>query len=61
METLILTEQKADQLALDWIKAWNRHDMVAILSHCADDVEFTPPFVVKLPGNSSGTIKGKKV
>jgi hypothetical protein len=57
----LITEQKANQLAHDWIEAWNRHDLDAILSHYADDVEFTSPFVVKLLGNPSGTIKGKKV
>jgi ketosteroid isomerase-like protein len=44
----MVNTQKAYQLALDWIEGWNRHDLDAILSHYADDVEFTSPFVVKL-------------
>ncbi len=43
----------------DWIDAWNRHDLDSILSHYAEDVEFTSPFVEKLMGEASGTIKGK--
>ncbi len=53
----MITEQKAEQIAREWIEAWNRHDLDAIISHYADDVEFTSPFVVKLLDNSSGTIK----
>jgi hypothetical protein len=56
----MITEQKAEQIAREWIEAWNRHDLDAIISHYADDVEFTSPFVVKLLDNSSGTIKRKE-
>ncbi len=56
----MITEQKANQIAREWIEAWNRHDLDAIISHYADDVEFTSPFVVKLLNNPSGTIKGKE-
>jgi hypothetical protein len=57
----LITKQKPYQMALDWIEVWNRHDLDAILSHHADDVEFTSPFVVKLLVNPSGTIKSKEV
>ncbi len=56
----MLTNQKANQIAREWIEAWNRHDLDAIISHYADDVEFTSPFVVKLLNNPSGTIRGKE-
>jgi len=56
----MITEQKAEQMAREWIEAWNLHDLDAIISHYADNVEFTSPFVMKLLGNPSGTIKGKK-
>ncbi len=56
----MITEQKAEQIAREWIEAWNRHDLDAIISHYADDVEFTSPFFVKLLDNSSGTIKRKE-
>jgi mannose-6-phosphate isomerase-like protein (cupin superfamily) len=45
--------------ALTWIEAWNAHDLEAILSHYADDVELTSQFVAALTGRSDGTIRGK--
>src|SRR5437660_91789 len=46
-----------DTFAADWVAAWNRHDLDAILSHYADDVVFTSPFAVRLTGD--GTVRGK--
>lgn len=48
----------ADEFAKDWIRAWNSHQIDAILSHYAENVEFTSPFVVRLLNNASGTIQG---
>jgi ketosteroid isomerase-like protein len=56
----MITQQKAQQIAREWIEAWNRHDLDAIISHYTDDIEFTSPFVLKLLDNLSGTIKGKE-
>lgn len=49
----------AQHLASQWVEAWNAHDLDAILSHYAENIEFTSPFVVKLTGDSSGTLHGK--
>lgn len=46
-----------DAFAADWIAAWNRRDLDAILSHYADGVVFTSPFAVRLTG--SGTVRGR--
>jgi steroid delta-isomerase-like uncharacterized protein len=46
-----------DAFAADWIDAWNRHDLDAILSHYADAVVFTSPFAMRLTG--SETVRGK--
>ncbi|MBS0170876.1 MAG: nuclear transport factor 2 family protein [Nitrospira sp.] len=51
-------EHFAQRLADDWIAAWNRHDLQAILSHYAPDIEFTSPFVSALSADASGTIRG---
>jgi|ERR1700722_9138965 hypothetical protein len=48
----------ADEFAKDWIKAWNDHQIEAILSHYAEDVEFTSPFIVRLLNQPNGTISG---
>jgi uncharacterized cupin superfamily protein len=49
----------ARRFAKDWIDAWNRHDLDAVLSHYADDFEFSSPLIVEIAGERSGTLKGK--
>lgn len=46
-----------DAFAADWIAAWNRHDLDAILAHYAADVVFTSPFAARLTGD--GTVRGR--
>lgn len=55
----MLTQEQADRLAADWVDAFNRHDLEAILGHYAEDVELTSPFVVQLLNDPYGTIRGK--
>jgi hypothetical protein len=55
----MLTGDAALVLADAWSRAWNTHDLEAILSHYADDVEFVSPFIVKLLDDPSGTVRGK--
>lgn len=50
----------ADRFAADWMDSWNKHDLVRILSHYTDDFEMTSPLIVKVAGEPSGTLKGKK-
>lgn len=54
-----MSKEHDARFAEDWINAWNAHDLNRILSHYADDIAFTSPFVVKLLGISSGSITGK--
>ena len=54
-----MNNSKAQQFAEDWVAAWNRHDLEAVLDHYADDIEFNSPFVARLDGESSGTLRGK--
>lgn len=55
----MISKERAQELAQDWIDAWNSHDINRILSHYSDEVVFTSPFIIKLLGDSSGTIQGK--
>ena len=55
----MLTRDAALALVDAWDSAWNAHDLETILSHYADDVEFVSPFIVKLLGEPSGTLRGK--
>lgn len=49
----------ANRFAVEWIAAWNARDLTRIMSHYADDFEMSSPVIVKLTGESSGTLKGK--
>jgi hypothetical protein len=48
----------ARRVAEEWLDAWNRHDLDAVLAHYADGIEFTSPFVVELTGRADGTLRG---
>ena len=50
----------ADRFAADWIDSWNKHDLARILSHYTDDFEMSSPIIIKIAGEPSGTLKGKK-
>jgi hypothetical protein len=54
-----MTEEEARQFAHLWIRAWNAHDLDAILAHYADDIVFVSPFIVTLRGEPTGTLHGK--
>jgi hypothetical protein len=51
-------QELAERVAREWLDAWNAHDLEAVLSHYADDVEFTSPFAVELTGRADGTLRG---
>lgn len=46
----MITAGFAQHFAAAWIGAWNRHDLDAVLAHCADDIELAAP---RLPGPGS--------
>lgn len=56
----MLDKAFADHFAADWIASWNSHDLDRILSHYTDDFEMTSPVIIKVVGEPSGTLKGKK-
>jgi hypothetical protein len=55
-----VSQAQADALAQEWIEAWNKHDLDAILAHYSEDVIFTSPFAIALTGKEDGTLHGKK-
>jgi hypothetical protein len=46
--------------AQSWIAAWNAHDIDAILSHYADDIEFQADTVVSRWQRADGVLRGKR-
>lgn len=45
--------------AVEWIDAWNSHDLDRILSHYSDDVEVTTPMIKVAMRINDGTVRGK--
>ncbi len=51
-----LTEQAAQSFATQWIDAWNRHDLTAIMELYSNDIRFYSPYIIKLGMNEQGVI-----
>ena len=49
----------ARETARHWCDAWNRRDLDGIMTHYAEDVEFSSPTVVKRWGIADGWLRGK--
>jgi ketosteroid isomerase-like protein len=43
----------------EWVRAWNAHDVEAVLAHFHDDVEFTSPVAARVLPESNGVVRGK--
>ena len=52
LEIMKITEQFARRFADEWVTDWNNKDLEAIVSHHADDVVFSSPFIIKNQVNS---------
>jgi hypothetical protein len=49
----------AAKFAKSWVRAWNSHDLDAVLAHFADDVVFSSPVAAKVVPESHGVLHGK--
>jgi SnoaL-like domain len=58
-EVEVISLEQARDIAERWVRDWNSHDLDAILSHYADELEFTSPLVVERLGRADGTIRSK--
>src|SRR6476660_1145573 len=47
------------EFAEEWVRAWNAHDVEAVLAHFHDDVEFTSPVAARVLPDSDGVVRGK--
>ncbi len=50
---------KAQQFAREWVKAWNDHDLAAILGHYAESVVFHSPRIRMVTGRDADFVSGK--
>jgi hypothetical protein len=48
-----------DSYADRWVRAWNAHDIDAVLDHFHDDVVFTSPVAARVVPESGGVVRGK--
>jgi len=58
-EGQVVSTPEPDTFADDWLTAWNRHDVDAVLAHFHDDVIFTSPVAARVIPNSNGVVRGK--
>ena len=49
----------AQAFAVEWVEAWNSHDLELILSHFSEVVTFSSPVVTRIVPDSEGVIQGK--
>jgi ketosteroid isomerase-like protein len=50
----------ANKFAADWISAWNKADLSAVLAHYTDDFEMSSPNIRTVFGEPSGRLVGKE-
>lgn len=55
----MIDAEKAQAFAREWVKAWNDHDLEAILSHYAEDVVFHSPRIRVVTGKDVDSVSGK--
>ena len=55
----MLPNDFAKQFASEWIRAWNAHDLDAVLSHYADDFEMVSPIMKQMGISPSGRLHGQ--
>jgi ketosteroid isomerase-like protein len=55
----MMTADFAQTFAREWVKAWNDHDLAAILSHYAEDIVFHSPRIRMVTGKDVDSVFGK--
>src|SRR5882724_6699183 len=55
----MLTEAQGRQFAADWLRAWNSHDLDAVMSHYAPEIVLTPTVAARLLNEPSGVVAGE--
>jgi len=55
----MISRTQAEEFAVEWIDAWNAHDLERVLSHYTDEFELSSPFIISQEHEPSGVLKGK--
>ena len=56
---MLASDFDAARFAADWIEAWNRHDIEAILAHFDEKAVFTSPLARALGHGQEGVVEDK--
>lgn len=56
----LVKQEVAMAFAQDWIEAWNRHDLDAVLDLFTRDFEFCSPYIIDLASDASGCLRGRE-
>ena len=59
METLDQSTARMKAFALEWIDAWNAHDLERILSLYSEDAQMQSEYIKVMTNNASGALVGK--
>jgi len=54
-----MTTPDAASFADGWVRAWNAHDVEAVLAHFHDDVVFSSPVAARVLPETGGVVRGK--
>jgi hypothetical protein len=54
-----MTQPSAQDFAAGWARAWNAHELEAVLAHFADDATFASPAAARIVPGSDGIVRGK--
>jgi hypothetical protein len=55
----MITKEVAEDFVMQWLSAWNNHNIDNILEHYDNEIEFFSPFISLLKFNNEGVIKNK--
>ena len=55
-----MNKEFAHTFSLDWVEAWNSHDLDRILSHFTEDFEMNSPVIKQMMNEPTGILIGKK-
>ena len=55
----MLTQEQGLHIAIEWVKAWNDHDIDAIMAHYSEEIHFASPLIIKIAQKPDGVITGK--
>jgi len=57
--TVLVVNVDAVAFSQQWVRAWNAHDVEAVLRHFHENVVSTSPVAAKLVPETAGVIRGK--